>query len=107
MPVDLGVLRKKFEQYDKLNLREGLIIAYIDDTSSFEELSETDSSLTIHQLNLYLFLVEIYKTISHLCCSFIKLALVERIPYNLTSLNELCTITDLPLNQYKTYQPKE
>ena len=93
------ISRKKFEQSDKLNFREGLIRIYIDDASSIEKLFETDSSLSVHQLNLNLLLVEVYKTISHLYSSFRKLALVEKIPYNLTSLDELQLSTCLGIKR--------
>ena len=47
-----------------------LRIAYKDNTSRYDELLESDNSVSIHQKNLQLLMVEIYKTRNHLNPSF-------------------------------------
>ena len=47
-----------------------LRIAYKDNVSTFEKLLEMDNSVTVHQRNLQLLMVEIYKTKYNLNPSF-------------------------------------
>ena len=63
----------------------GLRIAYQDRTSSFEELLITDNSVSIHQRNLQLLIIQIYRTRMNLNPPpFMKEIFVEReIHYNL------------------------
>ena len=49
-----------------------LRIAYKDNVATFEKLLEMDSSVTVHQRNLQLLMVEIYKTKCNLNPSFMK-----------------------------------
>ena len=49
-----------------------LRIAYKDNVSTFEKLLEMDNSVTVHQRNLQLLMVEIYKTKYNLNPSFMK-----------------------------------
>ena len=61
-------LNNKINKIDERALR----IAYKDNISSFENLLEMDNSVTVHQRNLQLLMVEIYKTKSNLKQSFMK-----------------------------------
>ena len=46
-----------------MNVQErALRIAYKDSTSQFEELLEKDNSVSIHQKDLQLLMIEVYKT---------------------------------------------
>ena len=49
-----------------------LRIAYKDNVSTFDELLEMDNSVTVHQRNLQLLMLEIYKTKYDLNPSFMK-----------------------------------
>ena len=49
-----------------------LRIAYKDNVSTFEKLLEMDNSVTVHQRNLQLLMVEIYITKYNLNPSFMK-----------------------------------
>ena len=61
-----------------------LRIAYKDNVSTFEKLLEMDNSVTVHQRNLQLLMVEIYKTKYNLNPSFMKQIFEEKeMPYNL------------------------
>ena len=55
-----------------------LRIAYNDNVSTFEKLLEIDSSVTVHQRNLQLPMVEIYKTKHNLNPSFMKQIFEEK-----------------------------
>ena len=52
------------------NRSELLEFAYRDNTSQFKELLEKDNSVSIHQKNLQLLMIEIYKTKNRLNPSF-------------------------------------
>ena len=52
------ILNNKINKIHESALR----IAYEDNISSFENLLEMDISVTVHQRNLQLLMVEIYKT---------------------------------------------
>ena len=67
-----------------------LRIAYKDNTSPYEKLLENDNSVSIHQKNLQLLMVEIYKTRNHLNPSFMMEIFEEKaMPYQLRSLSNL------------------
>ena len=62
-----------------------LRIVYRDTESSFDELLAKDNSVSVHQRNLQLLMIEIYKTKNNLNPSFMEDIFVERpnIPYDL------------------------
>ena len=62
-----------------------LRIVYRDTESSFDELLAKDNSVSVHQRNLQLLMIEIYKTKSSLNPSFMEGIFIERpnIPYTL------------------------
>ena len=67
-----------------------LRIAYKDNTSPNEKLLENDNSVSIHQKNLQLLMVEIYKTRNHLNPSFMMEIFEEKaMPYQLRSSSNL------------------
>ena len=77
-----------------------LRIAYRDSHSCFESLLERNNSVSLHQKNLQLLLVEIFKTKENLNPSFMKDIFVERTEnYNLRSGNTL----QLPKVRTTTY----
>ena len=53
--------RKIENKINKIQER-ALRIAYRDNTSQFKELLEKDNSVSVHQKNLQLLMIEIYKT---------------------------------------------
>ena len=55
-----------------------LRIAYKDNVSTFENLLEMDNSVTVHQRNLQLLMVEIYKKNYNLNPSFMKQIFEEK-----------------------------
>ena len=75
---------------NRIHERALLRIAYKDNVSSFENLLEMDNSVTVHQRNLQLLMVEIYKTKSNLNPSFMKTIFEEKeLPYNLRCSDKL------------------
>ena len=67
-----------------------LRVAYKDNTSRHEKLLENDNSVSIHQKNLQLLMVEIYKTRNHLNPSFMMEIFEEKaVPYQLRSSSSL------------------
>ncbi len=67
-----------------------LRIAYKDDVSSFEDLLKIDNSVTVHQRNLQLLMVEIYKTKFNLNPAFMKQIFKEKeTSYNLRCSDKL------------------
>ena len=67
-----------------------LRIAYKDNVSSFENLLLMDNLVTIHQKNLQLLMIEIYKTKHDLNPSFMKQIFEEKVlPCNLWFVNKL------------------
>ena len=67
-----------------------LRIAYRDYESDFETLLKRDSSVTVHQRNLPLLMVEIYKTKENLNPEFMKdIFITNDMPYSLRSGNSL------------------
>ena len=57
---------------------------------TFENLLEMDNSVTVHQRNLQLLMVEIYETKSNLNPSFMKTIFEEKeLPYNLRCSDKL------------------
>ena len=67
-----------------------LRIAYKDNNSPYEKLLENDNSVSIHQKNLQLLMVEIYKTRNHLHPSFMMDIFEEKsMPYQLRSSSNL------------------
>ena len=69
---------------DKIHER-ALRIVYRDTESSFDELLAKDNSVSAHQRNLQLLMIEIYKTKNSLNPSFVEDIFAERpnIPYDL------------------------
>ena len=64
--------------------RGALTIANKEHVSTFEKLLELDNSVTVHQRNLQLLMVEIYKTKYNLNPSFMKQIFEKKeMPYNL------------------------
>ena len=60
-----------------------LRMAYKDNVSIFENLLLMDNSVAVHQRNLQLLMIEIYKTRHDLNSSFMKQILEEKVlPYN-------------------------
>ena len=57
---------------------KSLRLAYDDYESSFQNLLEKDNSTSIHDKNLQLLLIEIYKTLHNLNPSFMKDIFPER-----------------------------
>ena len=87
---------------DKVNKihERALRIAYRESHSCFESLLEKNNSVSLHQKNLQLLLVEIFKTKENLNPSFMKDIFVERTEnYNLRSGNTL----QLPKVRTTTY----
>ena len=71
---------------NKINRMHGrtLRIAYKDNVSSFENLLLMDNSVTVHQRNLQLLMIEIYKARNNLNPSFMKQIFEAKVlPYNL------------------------
>ena len=68
-------LNKKINKTHERALR----IAYKDNFSSFENLLLKDNSVTVHQRNLQLLMIEIYKTRHDLNPSFVKQILEENV----------------------------
>ena len=67
-----------------------LRIAYKDNVSSFENLLLMDNSVTVHQRNLQLLMIEIYKTRNNLNPSFMKQIFEAKVlPYNLRCSEKL------------------
>ena len=74
---------------NKMHLR-ALRIAYRDYESDFETLLKRDNSVTVHQRNLQLLMVEIYKTKENLNPEFMKdIVITNDMPYSLRSGNSL------------------
>ena len=74
---------------NKMHLR-ALRIAYRDNESDFETLLKRDNSVTVHQRNLQLLMVEIYKTKVNLNPEFMKdIFVTNDVPYSLRSGNGL------------------
>ena len=70
----------------KINRIQGraLRIAYKDNTSNFETLLEIDNSISVHQKNLQLLMIAIYKTKNQLNPSFMLEIFEEKaLPYQL------------------------
>ena len=67
-----------------------LRIAYKDNLSSFESLLLKDNSVTVHQMNLQLLMMQIYKQDMILNPSFLKKNFEENVlPYNLRCSDKL------------------
>ena len=67
-----------------------LRIAYKDNVSSFENLLLMDNPVTVHQKNLQLLMIEIYKTRHYINPSFMKQIFEEKVlPYNLRCSDKL------------------
>ena len=74
---------------NKMHLR-ALRIAYRDYESDFETLLKRDNSVTVHQRNLQLLMVEIYKTKENLNPEFMKdIFITNDMPYSLRGGNSL------------------
>ena len=74
---------------NKMHLR-ALRIAYRDYESDFETLLKRDNSVTVHQRNLQLLMVEIYKTKENLNPELMKdIFITNDMPYSLRSGNSL------------------
>ena len=74
------------ESYNKINkiYERALKIIHRDSTSNFEGLLIKSNSVSVHQRNLQLLLIEIYKTINNLNPSFMaEVIAINFVPYNL------------------------
>ena len=81
--------RKLNNKINKMHLR-ALRIAYRDYESDFGTLLKRDNSVTVHQRNLQLLMVEIYKTKVNLNPEFMKdIFVTNDVPYSLRSGNGL------------------
>ena len=77
------------DKINKMHLR-ALRIAYRDYKSDFETLLKRDNSVTVHQRNLRLLMVEIYETKENLNPEFMKdIFITNDVPYSLRSGNSL------------------
>ena len=81
--------RKMNRKINKIQER-ALRIAYGCNTSQFKELLEKENSVSIHQKNLQLLMIEIYNTRKRLNPSFmIEIFDEKTVPYQLRSMNNL------------------
>ena len=81
--------RKSYNKINKIHER-ALRILHKDSTSSFENLLIKSNSVSIHQRNLQLLLIEIYKTVNNLNPSFMAEVFVTNVvPYNLRGSTNL------------------
>ena len=77
------------DEINKMHLR-ALRIAYRGYESDFETLLKWDNSVTVHQRNLQLLMVKIYKTKVNLNPEFMKdVFITNDVPYRLRSGNSL------------------
>ena len=75
--------RKSYNKINKVHERT-LRIMHKESTSNFESLLIKRNSVSIHQRNLQLLLIEIYKTVNCLNPSFMaELFVTNVVPYNL------------------------
>ena len=81
--------RKSYNKINKIHER-ALRIIHMDSTSNFENLLIKSNSVSIHQRNLQLLLIEIYKTVNNLNPSFMAEVFVTNVvPYNLRGSTNL------------------
>jgi len=81
--------RKSYNKIKKIHERAQRII-HKDSTSNFEGLLIKSNSVSVHQRNLQLLLIEIYKTINNLNPSFMAEVFVTNVvPYNLRGSTNL------------------
>ena len=81
--------RKIENKINKIQER-ALRIAYRDNTSQFKELLEKDNSVSVHQKNLQLLVIEIYKTKNRLNLPFmIEMFGDKEVPYQLRITSKL------------------
>ena len=81
--------RKIENKINKIQER-ALRIAYRDNTSQFKELLEKDHSVSVHQKNLHLLMIEIYRTKNQLNPPFmIEIFGDKEVPYQLRSTSKL------------------
>ena len=81
--------RKSYNKMNKIHER-ALRIIHKDITSNFECLLIKSNSMSVHQRNLQLLLIEIYKSINNLNPSFMAEVFVINVgPYNLRSSTNL------------------
>ena len=77
-----------------------LRVLYGDYDSSFDQLLARAGSITVHQKNLQILMIEIYKTMNHLNPSYIWGFFVKKdIPYNLRT-KELCRVPSAQSHRY-------
>ena len=81
--------RKSYNKINKIHER-ALRIIHKDGTSNFEGLLIKSNSVSVHQRNLQLFLIEIYKTLNDLNPSFMaEVYATNVVPYNLRGSTDL------------------
>ena len=85
-------LLRHLKTYNKINKihERALRIIHKDSTSNFENLLIKSNSVSVHQRNLQLHLIEIYKTVNNLNPSFMAEVFVTNVvPYNLRGSTNL------------------
>ena len=81
--------RKSYNKINKIHER-ALRIIHKNSTSNFKGLIIKGNSVSVHQINLQLLLIEIYRTISNLNPPFMaKVFLTNVVPYNLRGSTNL------------------
>ena len=81
--------RKTYNKINKIHQR-ALRITHKDSTSNFENLPSKSNSVSVHQRNLQLLLLEIYKTVNILNPSFMaEVFITNVVPYNLRGSTNL------------------
>ena len=81
--------RKIYNKINKIHER-ALRIIHKDSSSNFENLLIKSNSVSVHQRNLQLLLIEIYKTVNNLNPSFMaEASVINVVPYNLRGSTNL------------------
>ena len=81
--------RASTNKVNKIHERASKII-HKDSTSNFQELLSKSNSVSVHQRNLQLLLIEIYKTVHNLNPAFMTKVFEEKdVPYNFRENNSL------------------
>ena len=91
--------RKSYSEINKIHER-ALIIIHKDSTSNFEGLLIKNNLVPVHQRNLQLLLIEIYKTINNLDPSMAELFVNNGEPYNLRSSSTNLVLPKVWTNMY-------